>query len=246
MYWFEKYFRYFAQKGRHIPKPRNIFIVTYARTGSTALMRILNELDGFCMMGENGGLLAHLFRAQETARFSLQEFGRKPKNSSRPWHGIERIQVDAFTEDLANTFTENILVPPEGTTNIGFKEIRHTSSDFTDEEFERYIEFLISSFEQSRIIFLTRDTEETIQSEMWRGMPKKEAISEIETMKKRFEKAARQHRTSAYQIDHRDFSQDPEGLKPLIKWLGSSLNEATLKRIGNERLNHLKNPDPKT
>src|SRR5690606_768941 len=67
-----------------------LFIVTYGRSGSTLLMSILDTLPGFCIRGENGGVLYDLFTFHTKATNAREKWsGRKPLEPLHPWYGID-------------------------------------------------------------------------------------------------------------------------------------------------------------
>ncbi|NQW71859.1 MAG: hypothetical protein HQ453_03940, partial [Actinobacteria bacterium] len=94
-------------------------VVTYGRTGSTAIQSALNALPGVVMRGENygamRGLRAYLQSVAETA--DRHHAGRP----DHPWYGSARLDPSAVLADLRRHVVEFILRPGRGTRVIGFK-----------------------------------------------------------------------------------------------------------------------------
>src|SRR5262245_596888 len=99
-----------------------VFIVSYGRTGSTVLQRILNTLPNACIRGENGNVLMSLRAAHEAAVYATTMSSLATEKG--PWYGAEVIRPDAFANALVTSFVDNILCPPSDVFYLGFKEIR--------------------------------------------------------------------------------------------------------------------------
>jgi hypothetical protein len=145
-------------------KPNMIFVVTYGRTGSTLLMGILNTVRGARITGENGNVLAHLFRAIKMAKYGKKKFGRYKTTPEHAWYGAEDYNLKAFKKKLIAAFKTDILGATGLESVLGFKEIRSGAMHFSDDEFLQYIEFLLTEFPRSIIVINTRDLESTAQS----------------------------------------------------------------------------------
>ncbi len=145
-------------------KPNMIFVVTYGRTGSTLLMGILNTIRGARVTGENGNVLAHLFRAIQMAKYGKKKFGRYKTTPEHAWYGAEDYNPNAFKKKLIAAFKADILGVTGLESVIGFKEIRSGATHFSDGEFLQYIDFLLTEFPRSLVVVNTRDLEATAQS----------------------------------------------------------------------------------
>ena len=105
-----------------------VFIVTYGRSGSTLVQKILNSIPGYCVRGENNNGLFYIYQVwremtQARAIVALRRQKRQSE-SDHPWYGAELIEPDAFGHALRRTFVDEVLRPPKGTRVAGFKEIR--------------------------------------------------------------------------------------------------------------------------
>jgi hypothetical protein len=141
-------------------------IVTVGRTGSTLLQGVLNSIDGWCIRGENKGLLLKLYAARQSLISSRLVGMPKHSVSSHPFFGSEFLEPDAFEVDARATFLRQAAVPP-GIRTTGFKEIRWRSSDLGGHNLWSYLRFLARVFPGVKFIHLTRDFEQVCASSWW-------------------------------------------------------------------------------
>lgn len=135
-----------------------VFIVTYARSGSTLLQALLNACPGVAIRGENSNALFHLFQTCRALEETRRDFGA-PTNAGpvdRPWHGADRIEPGTFAEQALALFLRSVLAPPPTARVTGFKEIRYTPDYMSDEDFAGFMTFLMQRFPRARIVFNSR------------------------------------------------------------------------------------------
>ena len=155
------------QKPNPLSRYDYVFIITYGRSGSTLLQRLLQSIPGYCIRGENDNLLVPLFRAQKTAIAAQKQHGiENTILPEAPWHGIRDINTDGFTTDLLSAFVTNILKPDEDARTLGFKEIRYIHLE--PPELEDFLLFLHRQFNGAKLVFNTRDTDSVLKSGWWK------------------------------------------------------------------------------
>lgn len=218
---------------------KHVFIVTYGRSGGTALMKVLNDIDGVCIRGENGGLIRPLSNAARTARQTRRRFSGKTHGPDNRWHGAGAIQDTRFARSLAASFVQTVLRPPEGTRIVGFKEIRFTDDDVTDDQFRAIMDFMLGAFDEPRIVFVTRDPAQAAESGWWRDRDREVVIDILELTAERFIETHKRHPERTFVVDHAAFDHEPEGLRPLLDWLGEDVSAEQLARSLEQRLDHL-------
>lgn len=228
------------------PPAAHVFVVTYGRSGSTLLTRLLNEIDGYCIRGENGGVirtLANSFRVLDT---TWQFAGEYEDGEESPWFGFRQVDPDQWRQRLARDFVDVILKPPPGTRVTGFKEVRYTSEEMDDSLFAATMDFLASAFANSRIIFNTRDGTEVAKSGWWADEYVPAHVHEIvATADRRFREAhARLGPERSFMIDYAQYNGNPNGFLPLLEWLGEDLPRDRVEAINAERLTHMKDEMP--
>ena len=143
-------------------------VVTYGRTGSTAIQAALNALPGVVIRGENysamRGLREYLQAVAETA--DRHHAGRP----DHPWYGSARLDPPAVLNDLRRHVVEFILRPSRGTRVIGFKEVRYEPGHFaTYELMLDYLIFLGQLFPGLNYLMNVRDPAEAARSGWWPG-----------------------------------------------------------------------------
>ncbi len=219
---------------------KHVFIITFGRTGSTALLKALNAIDGACIRGQNGGILRYVAESVESLREHKREkVGRGEPGAGNPWYGIDEVNVKGFAKSLAEAFERNVLAPPPGTRITGFKDIRYTDEVLNDRQFESVLRFLLDNFDDPHVIFLTRDPAEACKSGWWQDRDQDVVIDVLEMTNERFRNAHAAFPRRTFLIDHSEFDGTPAGLQPLLHWLGEDIPEAALTEALSARLLHL-------
>ena len=102
-----------------------VFVVTYARSGSTLLQALLNACPGVQIRGENNSALYHLYRAIAAVEAAKKDHGGPLSvPPDEPWHGAGLMKPKAFEGRLLQGFVRRVLAPDAETRVTGFKEIR--------------------------------------------------------------------------------------------------------------------------
>lgn len=215
---------------------KHVFIVTYGRTGSTALMKALNAIDGACVRGENGGILRPVAEAFSISQRTRRRHGELSDAASHPWHGAGEIRPMKYGASLARAFTRDVLAPPEDIRLTGFKEIRYTADGLTDQAFRTVLRFMLTQFEDPYVVFLTRAPEEVANSAWWQTRDRDVVIDMLEATVHRFEHAHEDYPERTFLLDHSSFDTDPEGLRPLLQWLGEDIPRERLAEVLSERV----------
>lgn len=120
---------------------RFVTVVTYGRTGSTAIQAALNALPGVIVRGENynalRGLNAYVQAVAETA--DRHHSGRP----THPWFGSARLSPSDVVTDLRRHVLDTLLRPRRDTRWIGFKEVRYEPGHFAEyDDLLNYLLFL--------------------------------------------------------------------------------------------------------
>ncbi|MDM4723512.1 hypothetical protein QTQ03_29485 [Micromonospora sp. WMMA1363] len=88
-----------------------VFIVTYARSGSTLLAGILNSLPGYRICGENYNALYRLYQADTAIAKACDRYSGDgylvPQNA---WYGVPRIRPHRFRAELVDNFVSNEVI----------------------------------------------------------------------------------------------------------------------------------------
>jgi hypothetical protein len=149
---------------------RFVTIVTYGRTGSTALQAAANAIPGVLLRGENyaafRGLRSYVQSVAATA--NRHRSGRP----DHPWFGSARLDAVDVVRHLRAHVIETVLRPRSGTEWIGFKEIRYTPAHWDDyDTMLDYLLFLNVLFPGMRYICNVRSADQASGSAWWRDEP---------------------------------------------------------------------------
>ena len=143
-------------------------VVTYGRTGSTALQSALNALPGVLVRGENYGALRGLRDyVQSLAATADRHHAGRPDH---PWYGSARLQPTAVLESLREHVLSTVLRPNRDTRVVGFKEIRYEPGHFADYDvLLDYLLFLNTLLPGMRYLMNVRDATDAARSGWWPG-----------------------------------------------------------------------------
>ena len=210
-----------------------VFVVTYGRSGSTLLQKLLNGIPGFHVTGEN---LAGVFALAEGHRRLTEAKSRfgKHRSCDLPWFGAGRIDHTALGREIATSIIKDVIAPPRGTRVAGFKEIRWQ----TDGYFDSAIEFLLTYMTPAKFIVNVRDPQAVANSGWWRDRPREPTIKKISEWKEQLESFASEHQ-NALLLRYEDYTSDPSSLRDLFTFLGEPYDPALVTRVLNEKLTHM-------
>ncbi|MEI6099057.1 MAG: sulfotransferase [Alphaproteobacteria bacterium] len=144
---------------------RFVFVVTYARSGSTLLQSLLNACPDVQIRGENSNTLFHMYKAGQAVE-ATRVFGRHPQTRQvdEPWFGSFKVRPKLFEAGLINNFVRNVLAPDDGVKVTGFKEVRYTRHFIPKPDFAPYMDFLLAKFPNAKLVFNTRPAADVAKS----------------------------------------------------------------------------------
>ena len=145
---------------------RYLTVVTYGRTGSTALQAALNSLPGVLVRGENYSALRGLQQYVQ----SIAETADRHHNGlpTHPWYGSRRLDPNGVLDDLRQHVIARVLRPEKDTTVLGFKEVRYEPGHFESYELLlSYLLFLNTLLPGMTFIFNVRDPHDAARSGWW-------------------------------------------------------------------------------
>lgn len=153
-------------------------IVTYGRSGSTALQAAANALPGVLIRGENyaalRGLRGYL---QSVAATADRHHAGRPDH---PWFGSARLDARAARDHARDETLRTLLRPRSRTRFVGFKEIRYTNAHWPGyDEMLEYLVFLNTLLPGLRYVVNTRSAQSAAQSAWWRA--EQDALQILET-----------------------------------------------------------------
>jgi hypothetical protein len=112
---------------------------------------------------------------------------------------------------------------------VGFKEIRYDLVAMTDQQFERYMDFLLATFERSCIIFNIRNARDVAKSGWWPSIPFARWV--IRDCDSRFERTLQAHPAATIKVDYDSYRSDPAVLRALFDFLGADFDRDEVMRV---------------
>lgn len=223
-----------------------VFIVTYGRSGSTLLQKILNSIPGYCVRGENANGLFHIYQAwrEMTQARAILALRRRKQASSidHPWHGAELINPDTLARALVKTFVDEVLNLPNDTRVGGFKEIRwHKSA----EQFPDFMRFVHAYFPNAKVIVNTRDLDAVARSGWWAKQKPHQVKAVLSAANTMFAAYREEFPEASISLHYDDYTGNPDAFVPLFDFLGESFDRDAIKAILDTPLHHLKTANRK-
>lgn len=219
---------------------RFVTVVTYGRTGSTALQAALNALPGVVVRGENYGALRGLHDyVQAIAETADRHHAGRP---SHPWFGSARLDPDAVLRGLRDHVVELLLRPPRGTTWAGFKEVRYEPGHFADYDLLlEYLLFLDALLPGIVYVVNVRSPEDAARSGWWTEHA--DAATVLAQSRDRLIRAT-SDLTEVFGegrvvlLDYDEWSQDPDVLVTALASVGLPRADDAVRDVLVTRLEH--------
>lgn len=216
-----------------------IFVVTYGRSGSTILMKILNSIENSDIKGENFNLLFPLFESYQQAIRATGYAFVGSHLPDHPWYGVGDINPLSYAKGLSKVFTQEILKVKTNTRVAGFKEIRYVEIK-DDAQRSRYINFLRMAFDNVYIIFNRRNLDDVSKSGWWKDMPYKKVINIIKPIDDWMIEYHKKYPEYTYIVNYDDYKNSPEHYRRLFEFIGEEINEEKVAEILKKQLTHMK------
>jgi hypothetical protein len=215
-------------------------VVTYGRTGSTALQSALNTLPGVLVRGENYGALRGLHDyVQSIAETADRHHAGRPDH---PWYGSARLDPTAVVESLRGHVVSTLLRPNRDTRVIGFKEIRYEPGHFADYDvLLDYLLFLNTLFPGIRYLMNVRDPQDAARSGWWPGNA--DALEVLGTTRRWLQEATADLSAilgprRAVCLAYEEWNSRPAVVAAAFRDLGLPANDAGVEAAIGERLSH--------
>ena len=230
---------------REVPKEYSfVTVVTYGRTGSTAIQASLNALPGVLVRGENysamRGLGAYL---QSIAEVADRHHAGK---STHPWFGSAQLDPGAVLADIRRHVIDYVLRPTASTNWVGFKEVRYEPGHFASyDELLQHLVFLGKLFPGLRYVFNVREPVDAARSGWW---PENSDALEVLTTTRDWLLSATAdlntffgpHRAAC--VAYEDWVADPQVLIDAYSSLGLPRDDQAVRAALLERLDHGSRP----
>lgn len=223
---------------------RFLTVVTYGRTGSTALQASLNALPGVLVRGENysamRGIQAY---AQSIAETADRHHAGRPEH---PWFGSARLDQSATLADLRRHVIAHLLRPHTDTRWLGFKEVRYEPGHFANYDLLLdHLLFLGRLFPDIVYLMNVRDPRTAAASGWWPDHGNAEAVLAT-TRDWLIDAAADINRLTKAQADapralvlqYEQWTEDPQVLIDAYARVGLPSDDTAVRSALAQRLDH--------
>lgn len=220
----------------HFPNlRRNIFIITYGRSGSTLLQNLLMTIPGCEMRGENHNIMESVWHAAIRCRIARNTWGAKQVSETHPWYGADQMKPMMFARGMLDSFVKNVLCPSKDSRYFGFKEIRY---NVFDDRLSEVLDFMRFHFKDAFFVFNTRNVDSVAQSAWWKDWNRDDVVSLVQNMDRRFAEYHAAHPDYTALLSYEDFSSNTLALRPFFAKLGEPFDEERIKAVLSNRLGH--------
>ncbi|WP_310475516.1 sulfotransferase [Sandarakinorhabdus sp.] len=214
---------------------RWLFIVTYGRSGSTILQKLLGSITGHYLAGENHNSLHGVFAAWRDATILKAKYGWGHEGIDHPWHGADVADPDGYARAMVAAFVANILRPPRGTRVAGFKEIRYLTEDLRE-----YLLFIDRFFAPAVFVINVRSVDAVAQSAWWKDADKQELAANIARFEAITDALVAEFPDRFIKIDYARWTSDPETLRPVYAMLDARFDATQIAETLSVRLEHMR------
>lgn len=205
---------------------KNVFVVTYGRSGSTLLLGLLNAIPGYLIRGENNNMtgVAQTF-FKKLPRFDHFEQVEKTPPTN-PWFGYENYRDDVYKKGIRRFFDTILLenTTPGQVRCYGFKEIRYTPDNVAEK-----VDFIRSLYPEAAFILNARKPEDVVKSEVSSGFDKTTSIDYLERFNATFAQMA--EGDDCFLIHYEDIVGCNETFRNLYKFLGENFVESDIRNV---------------
>lgn len=184
-------------------------ILGQGRSGSTLILRLLNQVSGVRISGENSRAIDHLQHFAECYRAA-------EKNRHSDFYKLAWLEPCSHQQIMAHL--RQLFINLHGPGNlIGFKEIRYGRYE-PYEEFARSIEWLRELLPGLRLILNTRATATAVRSEWWAKNPHA-SRKLLDDVREKFQRYYDSHRDCCYWMPYEELKHSSAALRGMFDFL---------------------------
>jgi hypothetical protein len=224
----------------------HIVIVSYPRSGSTIIQRVLNKAEGTLVKGETIGAINHLaefVHLIEDVRRDVAPLLDIPSNDDRnPMYGYGDFNIDVVMDNLRNAFTHGVLAMPEGIHRLGWKENFISPLTLGHQKATKTLQFIQRLLPNTKFIFNVRSPEETAASAVWRTQLNPiDKIAEFKDWIHNVHDSEILGSANTLLLDYDKWNNNPEYLHINLARFGIVIPKEDVKIVLDEQLTHLDN-----
>jgi hypothetical protein len=217
-----------------------ITVVTFGRSGSTAIQSALNAHPQVLVRGENYNALTGLWRYwQSVVETADRHSAGKPDH---PWFGSAKLDPQDVLADLRQQVVSRLLRPKKETLWTGFKEVRYEGAYFSNSaSLTQYLLFLQELMPELRFLVNIRSPEKAARSGWWSEHP--DAIASLSNTVEHLRASSVQltqmlGNGRVQLVNHDEWNQDPGIIFEALTELGFPVNREILLDSMTNKLHH--------
>lgn len=215
-------------------------IVTFGRSGSTAVQAALNAHPGTLIRGENylaaRGLQMYV---QSLAAAADRHHAGRPDH---PWFGTARLDSGTVLESARRTFIDDVLRPKSDTRWAGYKEVRYEVGYFpTADELLDHLLFVQGLLPGVRFLVNVRGADASLSSGWWPDNPQARAVltSTIENLRQASSQLAEVLGPGRVAlVEYEEWADNPDALCAALDGLGFPVEPGRVAEVLGTRLVH--------
>ena len=225
---------------RKAPQRNYLVLVTFGRSGSTALQAAMNSHPHTMIRGEN--YLAMRGIEQYLTSIACSADRHHAGRPDHPWYGTAKLDAHAVREELRTHVEQTLLRPAKDTRWVGYKEVRYETGYFADSDaLLNHLLFLSSFFPGVRMLINTRQASSTEASGWWPDNPNAAEVlaSTIENLTEAADDLNRVLGPDRVaHLRYEDWSADASLVTKALTGVGFPANDALIQGVLGERLTH--------
>jgi hypothetical protein len=223
---------------------KQLFVIAQKRSGSTLLQRILNQIPGVSISGENGGAFISLADFYATLsripshKSAMRSYAEGQTSAKPSWLNPWIDDTERILDHLRRMMEDMYAV--EGTKVWGFKEIRYGRFGESYDRFLAQVSFLRLLFPSCRLLLLSRQMDSLIQSNLkrppeGRGLTGDELTQMVRLQFSHFERFSRESPEGSFLLFYEDIrDQTPRFRTELFDFLQVPFEESYLKPMARD------------
>lgn len=225
---------------------QHLVIVSYPRSGSTVIQRVLNCAEGTLIKGETIGAINHLaefVHLVESVRQDVAPLLDIASDDDRnPMYGYGDFNIDVVLDNLRNAFTHGVLGMPENVFRLGWKENFISPINLGHRKATQTLQFIQRLLPNTKFVFNVRSPEITAKSAVWKNQLN--PVDTIAEFKNWIETVHDSHILGAENtilLEYEKWDGDPDYLRLELARLGIIIPRETVAQVLDEYLSHLDN-----
>lgn len=225
---------------RKAPQRNYLILVTFGRSGSTALQAAINSHPHTMIRGEN--YLAMRGMQQYLTSLACSADRHHAGRPDHPWYGTAKLDAHAVREQLRAHVEHTLLRPAKDTIWLGYKEVRYETGYFPNPDtLLDHLLFLASFFPGVRILINTRSASSAEASGWWPDNPNApdvlaHTVANLTEVADDLNRVLGQWRVR--HLRYEEWSTDPSLVTTTLGNLGFPADDALIRSTMKERLTH--------